>query len=957
MSTLLTLEQQVECLTGQVGQIKKDLLDFLRISEVSIPKALATARTLIEYFVGAVLRDEGIPADRDLMVNIEMLGAKDGRDAARRRKQPGSPTPPPVLPVQLYSSLHNLRIYGNVVVHPWDAATMERKEARLTAVDLQVVLGQILRVAEWYFTQYRKPPVDPLYEGLPEPALGKWCDVPPEAAGFRGREEELSRLGRLLRDGPARVITVAASAGMGKTSLAARAAAAFATEGGRDRRLLLWVDLKAAPSFVEVSARILASLTEGARPADLSITRLSPSARAGQIVRRMAERPVLLVLDNFESWLDPCGRPPDPAVAQLLEMSATREHRGRVLLTSRLPPDVPGLSPGMEVLTLGPLARPAAEALIQSQGVTGTGAAHAAVYDQLGGNPRLLLLLAEVLMKRRCRDLDRGLQRFPGVVRGQADGLLAEVWSELTDGGRRVLQALAVLRPPATPAAIGGTLSRLVPGSPVDVEDLLWGQLVPRTLVAPTADGSGFAFEHPLLLDFSLRRGDVRPAHRAALAYFQSLLEGAANADGVFRSVIHHAMVLGEYETAAASLTDPRFRLPLLRRGGTAELLELARALLPQAGRLTPLARNRVRRTAAVCEEVFGHYTAARDLLETCREEPGEWRGTPDECGLLRESCSVLRKLFQFEEAERAGLAGLALARSLGLAEEEARALKELAALARQRRRPAESACLARESVAVADRSGDAYVRATTRFYLGRTLEAGGELAAARALYREALELAGQAGVLPLRSFCLTSLADIARRQADHQEGLGLINEALDLIHRLGDRMQEGVACRCRALLLLRMGKQHREEAVADLRHALRLVFDPEHPAEVATMLLDLAPLLVPDASLSDPTGLPPARSFAVSAACVGVSLELTRRLEVVREGAQRDLARLRAAVERLGGSWEEIERTVAADRPALLQEATGIAAESWRTLLAGTGTAPTVPEDECAAPTTPGNA
>ncbi len=343
MPPFLTIEQKVECLAEQIGQLKEQLQQFLRIGAVSLESGLIDARKIVEYFVGRILLDEGIKPGGELLNNIEILGSKDGKAAAARRKDPQSPIPPPVLPARVYSSLHNLRIYGNLVAHPWDPQTMDLKEAHVTSTDLQVALGQIMRLAEWYFQEYdRGPRIDPLYIGLPEPVVGAYCETPPDPARFIGRFAERARLRGLLEDGSAKIVTVLAPAGMGKTFLAARAALDTASAWRLGEGVLLWLDLKALPSFGEASACILASLQKDVRPTDLSIAQMSPASRVGQVVRLLAERPVLLVLDNLESWLDPQTREPlDPHVTQLLLQCATRSHRGRVLLTSRAAVELP----------------------------------------------------------------------------------------------------------------------------------------------------------------------------------------------------------------------------------------------------------------------------------------------------------------------------------------------------------------------------------------------------------------------------------------------------------------------------------------------------------------------------------------------------------------------------------------------------------------------------------------
>jgi tetratricopeptide (TPR) repeat protein len=930
MAPFLTIEQKVECLAQAVGEVKQQLHRFLAVTNASLPTGLLEARKIIEYLIGRVLLQEGLEADRELLNNIEILGGKEGKFPVRRRKDLSAPIPPPILPTPLYSSMHNLRIYGNLVAHPWDPQTMELKDVRLTTTDLQVALGQIMRLLEWYFQEYpRGPRLDPLYDQLPEPVVARYGEVPPDPASFLGRTGELARLRRVLADGPARLVTVLAPAGMGKTLIAARAALDVAGRWQDGRGSLLWFDLRAAPSFGEVSARILASLQPGSRPADLAIVQLSPGARVGQIVRGLADQPVLLVLDNFESWLDPSTRAPlDPAVGQLLEQAATRAHRGRVLLTSRLAVELSGVPvAALATLPLSPLPLPEARELLLREGVGGSERAVAEVERRLGGNPRLLIMLAEVLLRRRCRDLDDGLERFPGLVSRAAEGLLTEVWGELPEAARLVLQTLAVLRPPVPVADLAGVLAQLTADAVLSVEDILWDDLIPRALVVPTEDGTAFGFEHLLIRDHALQRWlDPGVAHRAALRYYQGIL--AARPEGsplhpAHFAVIHYALAIDDHALAARILTSDVVRRQLLRQGRHTELLELCRPILVAVERLEPLLRLTVRRLAGNCLDNLGDYPGALDLLEACRRELAEWRETHEGCWTLTELCSVLRKLQRYEAAEAAAREALAVARRQNLPDSEAWALFELGHLERNRGRPAESARLAKAGLELADRVNDPILPMMGRIARARTLVSGSNLGRARQLYEEALDLTRRLGHVRTEAQVLQSLADIARRQTRNDEAMRQVNEAIDIFQQIGDRTGEGIARHCRGLLLYQMGKAHAPEALAELRRAVRLAFDLEHRREVASVLTSLAKVYYTPATAG------------VCAACWQTAQDLhTGMGHDTWKEARRGLDELREHLAATGVGWRELEQIIAIQRPALLAEATLLDQAAWQRFL-----------------------
>ena len=170
--------------------------------------------------------------------------------------------------------------------------------------------------------------------------------LPAERSSFVGRRGELAELRRLLAG--ARLVTLVGPGGVGKTRLALRAAAdlrrsfpggaALADLGAVDDPALVVQQVAAAFDVRDVSGGWL-----GARIAEV-----------------LADRPVLLVLDNCEHLRDAAA----VLVAGLLDACPGL----RVLATSRLPLDVGGES----LLVVPPLGVPA-------PGERGDGARHEAV--------------------------------------------------------------------------------------------------------------------------------------------------------------------------------------------------------------------------------------------------------------------------------------------------------------------------------------------------------------------------------------------------------------------------------------------------------------------------------------------------------------------------------------------------------------------------------------------------
>jgi predicted ATPase/DNA-binding CsgD family transcriptional regulator len=154
---------------------------------------------------------------------------------------------------------------------------------------------------------------------------GDPAGLPPVGAGFVGRERELDRVGALLM-GPARLVTLIGSGGIGKTRLAEEAARrlhrarhtpVFAV---RLARLTKGSDAAVREA---VTAAVLTGGFVGASAWDGAVQRLSPLDAAGRVV------PTMLLLDNCEHVLAGAGA----VIADLLD-----EVPGlTILATSRKP--------------------------------------------------------------------------------------------------------------------------------------------------------------------------------------------------------------------------------------------------------------------------------------------------------------------------------------------------------------------------------------------------------------------------------------------------------------------------------------------------------------------------------------------------------------------------------------------------------------------------------------------
>lgn len=164
--------------------------------------------------------------------------------------------------------------------------------------------------------------------------------LPPRLDRFFGREQELTWIAERIASGR-RLITITGTGGSGKTRLAAELASRLGSGADTEVGFVLLADLT---DPVMVARRIASSL-------GLPLTGRDP---AEVICAAMGERPLLLILDNFEQLLcaaqdEAC----DPSTAWVLDLLA-RLPALVVLVTSRRALGVPG----EQMLPLDPLPTP-----------------------------------------------------------------------------------------------------------------------------------------------------------------------------------------------------------------------------------------------------------------------------------------------------------------------------------------------------------------------------------------------------------------------------------------------------------------------------------------------------------------------------------------------------------------------------------------------------------------------
>ena len=311
--------------------------------------------------------------------------------------------------------------------------------------------------------------------------------LPAEVSSLVGRGPEIAAVLDSLR--AARVVTLTGPGGCGKTRLALRVAT---LAGG---------SFEDGARLVELASLTDAALVPAGVAEALGVPERDATNPMAGVVRALAGRELLIVLDNCEHVLGSAGR--------VVVMLAGQCRRVRILTTSRERLDVPGEF----VFPVPPLGLPedgSARAVAASEAgslfvtraraagpafalTAGNSAAIAEVCFRLDGMPLAIELAAARCPALGAAQLAARLEGHPGLLSGGAarpgrhrslEALVSWSYELLDDAERRLLGRLSVLRggfdldmaervagdEPLAPQAVAGLLASLAGKSLVQVQ-------------------------------------------------------------------------------------------------------------------------------------------------------------------------------------------------------------------------------------------------------------------------------------------------------------------------------------------------------------------------------------------------------------------------------------------------------------------------------------------------------
>ena len=331
-------------------------------------------------------------------------------------------------------------------------------------------------------------------------ARQQWGEAP-DVVGFLSRKHELEALRGWIVDDSCRLVAVLGMGGIGKSVLAARLAHDLAPFF----QSVYWRSLHNAPNFSEWLTGAIVFLS----PQDPVLT-ASEDARVSRLVELLSEAPCLVVLDNFETVLQPGEHtggyvPGYEAYGRLIRRLAETPHRSCLLLTSREePPEIgtyKGVAGSTRALSLGGLSVDDARILLGDKGLYGAAAAWDSLVGRYTGNGLALKMIGESIHELFGGDIAAYLEDVAsaqGALFGGVRQLLETQTRRLSALEQRLMRRLAVEREPVSFAEIASYMGDGVARG--DVREAVQA-LLRRSLLERREPGATFTLQ-PVVLEF-----------------------------------------------------------------------------------------------------------------------------------------------------------------------------------------------------------------------------------------------------------------------------------------------------------------------------------------------------------------------------------------------------------------------------------------------------------------------
>jgi WD40 repeat protein len=276
-----------------------------------------------------------------------------------------------------------------------------------------------------------------------------WGEAP-DVIGFAGRATDLETCRAWLLQERCHVLALLGMGGIGKTMLAAR----LAEDVAATFQCVYWRSVRDAQPLSEWLAGAIGFVSD-----HQSVAPPGESERLALLLELLRERRSLLVLDNFETLLEPGHRAGDyradcAGYGYLLQAIGEGRHQSCLLVTSReAPPELTRLGGAfVRSLELGGLLPAEGSVLFTRAQLKGSPEVWGSLVGRFGGNALALKVVAERIRQLFGGDVGAFLREeaASGIVFGDIRRLLAEQIDRSSALEEEVLRALAVDREPVS---------------------------------------------------------------------------------------------------------------------------------------------------------------------------------------------------------------------------------------------------------------------------------------------------------------------------------------------------------------------------------------------------------------------------------------------------------------------------------------------------------------------------
>ncbi len=322
---------------------------------------------------------------------------------------------------------------------------------------------------------------------------------------FYGRETELAQLWQWIVDDRCRVVAVLGIGGIGKSTIAVKAALGMQAEF----EIVVWRSLSNSPPLAELLSSLLKFLMPiyGEDP----VIPTTLDEKFSKLMQYLRSRQCLLILDNVEIILDSeqvgQWRSGYEAYGQLLRTIGDTPHKSCLLLTSREKPREMGLMEGeqgvVRSLPLSGLTLDDGRAIFRQKGTfTGSEAEWQTLINHYGGNPLALKMVAaaiQELFNGRIADVLADIAEGVFVFEDIRD-LLDRQFDRLSKNEQKTLFWFAIHREPLSIAEIRENMVDIA--SEQSVPNLI-NSLLRRSLLEKT---DGLFFLQPVVMEYVTER-------------------------------------------------------------------------------------------------------------------------------------------------------------------------------------------------------------------------------------------------------------------------------------------------------------------------------------------------------------------------------------------------------------------------------------------------------------------